>query len=547
MDNGTERGTPAPLTGRTLYLVATPIGNLEDLTPRALRTLRECDVVAAEDTRRAGMLLRRFGLQRPLISYHRFNEARRGGEILERLGRGERVAIVSDAGVPGISDPGQRIVAAAVAAGFRVEAVPGACAFVSALSAGGLPTEEVHFVGFLPHKSGQRRRELERLRAVPGTLALYESPYRVERLLDELVEVMPDRPVVLARELTKKFEEYLRGTASELRVRLRGRSLKGEFTVLIGPEGSGSAPAGTVGGVACGGEGREGGASVGGDAVVDAGTDRAVVRLAMGQMRVEPGEPEINLARAEAMIAQAGAGGADVVLLPEVLDYGWTHPSAVEGAGGIPDGEGFGRLSRAAAAHRVHVCAGLAERCGDRIYNAAVLIGPDGGLLLHHRKIHEIPFARSLYSTGDRLGVVDTPMGRWGLMICADALAPGGVVARTLGAMGAELILSPCAWAVPPEHDNERTPYGGLWTQAYGEAAREGNLWIAGCSNVGPVRAGEWAGWRCVGNSLVQGPGAGESVWGAHGESAEEMRWVDVPRRRAESSIRAAFVKVSYV
>lgn len=544
MDNATERGTPAPLAARTLYLVATPIGNLEDLTPRALRTLRECDVVAAEDTRRAGMLLRRFGLQRPLISYHRFNEARRGGEILERLVRGERVAIVSDAGVPGISDPGQRIVAAAVAAGFRVEAVPGACAFVTALAAGGLPTEEVHFVGFLPHKSGQRRRELERLRAVPGTLALYESPYRVERLLDELAEILPDRPVVLARELTKKFEEYLRGTASELRVRLRGRSLKGEFTVLIGPEGSGPATEGL------GGEGLGGVVTAGGGAGGEgesAGEDGAVVRLALAQMRVEPGEPEINLARAEAMIAHAGAGGADVVLLPEVLDFGWTHASAVEGAGGIPDGEGFGRLSRAAAAHRLHVCAGLAERCGDRIYNAAVLIGPDGGLLLHHRKIHEIPFARSLYSTGDRLGVVDTPLGRWGLMICADALAPGGVVARTLGAMGAELILSPCAWAVPPEHDNERTPYGGLWTQAYGEAAREGNLWVAGCSNVGPVRAGEWAGWRCIGNSLVQGPGGDEAVWGAHGESAEEMRWVDVPRRRPEVVIRAACVKVSYV
>ncbi len=544
MDNATERGTPAPLAGRTLYLVATPIGNLEDLTPRALRTLRECDVVAAEDTRRAGMLLRRFGLQRPLISYHRFNEARRGGEILERLARGERVAIVSDAGVPGISDPGQRIVAAAVAAGFRVEAVPGACAFVTALAAGGLPTEEIHFVGFLPHKSGQRRRELERLRAVPGTLALYESPYRVERLLDELAEILPDRPLVLARELTKKFEEYLRGTASELRARLRGRSLKGEFTVLIGPGGSGPATEGLVGDAA-GGEVVAGAEAVGGG--VGAGVDRVVVRLALAQMRVEPGEPEINLARAEAMIAHAGAGGADVVLLPEVLDYGWTHPSAAEGAGGIPDGEGFGRLSRAAAEHRLHVCAGLAERCGDRLYNAAVLIGPDGGLLLHHRKIHEIPFARSLYSTGDRLGVADTPLGRWGLMICADALAPGGVVARTLGAMGAELILSPCAWAVAPEHDNTRTPYGGLWTQAYGEAAREGNLWVAGCSNVGPVRAGEWAGWRCIGNSLVQGPGGDESVWGAHGEGAEEMRWVDVPRRRPEGSIRATCVKVSYV
>ncbi len=225
---------PPPLVCGTLYLVATPIGNLEDLTLRALRTLKECDVVAAEDTRRTGQLLRHFGISKPLLSYFRFNEARRSEEILARLQRGEKGALVSDAGSPGISDPGERVVRAAIEAGLRVEAVPGPCAAVAALTASGLPTHEFHFIGFLPHKSGQRRRVLETLRDVPGTLVVYESPHRVERLLSELVEIFQLRPVVLARELTKKFEEYLRGTPAGLLAMVRQRSIKGEFVVLVG-------------------------------------------------------------------------------------------------------------------------------------------------------------------------------------------------------------------------------------------------------------------------------------------------------------------------
>ncbi|NOS70156.1 MAG: 16S rRNA (cytidine(1402)-2'-O)-methyltransferase [Verrucomicrobia bacterium] len=218
----------------TLYLVATPIGNLEDITLRALRTLRECDVVAAEDTRRTGQLLKHFEISRPLLSYFQFNEAKRSEEIVERLKRGEKVALVTDAGSPGISDPGERVVCAAIASGFRVEAVPGACALVAGLTASGLATDEFHFVGFLPHKSGQRRNQLESLKAVSGTLVFYESPYRIEKILSELNEVFPDRMVVLARELTKKFEEFLRGTPGELIEKTKGRSLKGEFVVLVG-------------------------------------------------------------------------------------------------------------------------------------------------------------------------------------------------------------------------------------------------------------------------------------------------------------------------
>lgn len=222
-----------PLTPATLYLVASPIGNLEDITLRALRTLRECDLVAAEDTRRTGLLLKHFGISKPMLSYFQFNEARRSEQILQRLGRGEKIALVTDAGSPGISDPGERVVKAALAAGFRVESVPGPCALVAALTASGLPTDEFHFIGFLPHKSGQRRTRLEELRPIAGTLVLYESPYRIEKLLGELCEAFPDRQVVLARELTKKFEQFLRGSPAELLAAAKQRHLKGEMVVLI--------------------------------------------------------------------------------------------------------------------------------------------------------------------------------------------------------------------------------------------------------------------------------------------------------------------------
>jgi len=227
-----ERTLP-PLLPATLYLVATPIGNLEDITLRALRTLKQCDLVAAEDTRRTGQLLKHFGISKPLLSYFQFNEARRSEQILERLRRGEKIALVTDAGSPGISDPGERVVQAAINAGFRVEPVPGPSAVIAGITASGLQTDEFHFVGFLPHKSGQRRAKLQRLKEIPGTLVLYESPYRIEKLMTELQEVMPGRSVVLARELTKKFEEFLRGTPEELLATMKTRSLKGEFVVMV--------------------------------------------------------------------------------------------------------------------------------------------------------------------------------------------------------------------------------------------------------------------------------------------------------------------------
>ena len=226
-----------PLNPATLYLVATPIGNLEDITLRALRVLRECDVIAAEDTRHTGQLLKRFDIVKPLLSYFQFNEARRSEEIIERLRRGDKIALVTDAGSPGISDPGERVVKAAIAAGYRVESVPGPCALVAGLTASGLPTDEFHFVGFLPHKSGQRRNKLESLKTIRGTLVLYESPFRIEKLMIEMSAVFPERGVVLARELTKKFEEFLRGKPAELLAIIQKRPVKGEFVVLVGPGG----------------------------------------------------------------------------------------------------------------------------------------------------------------------------------------------------------------------------------------------------------------------------------------------------------------------
>src|SRR2546422_5823934 len=225
--------TLPPLAPGTLYLVATPIGNLEDVTLRAVRTLRECDVVAAEDARHTGQLLKHLEISKPLLSYFRFNETRRSEEILDRLRRGETVALVTDAGSPGISDPGERVVQAVITAGLRVESVPGPTALIAALTASGLPTDEFHFAGFLAHKSGQRRNKLAGLKDVPGTLVFYESPYRIEKLLAELAEIFPDRQVVLARELTKKFEEFLRGKPAELIAQTKNRTLQGEFVVVV--------------------------------------------------------------------------------------------------------------------------------------------------------------------------------------------------------------------------------------------------------------------------------------------------------------------------
>ena len=218
-----------------LYVVATPIGNLEDITLRALRILRGVDLIACEDTRHTQKLLNHFGIKTPTQSYHEHNEAAQAQVLMERVAAGERVALVSDAGMPGISDPGERVIRAMVKRGLNVVAIPGPSAVVTALVASGLPTERFHFVGFLPARSGERRSALD-LESETATLVFYEAPHRIGEMLHDLEHVFcADRRIVIARELTKLHEEFLRGTVSELCAELARRSTsKGEFTVIVG-------------------------------------------------------------------------------------------------------------------------------------------------------------------------------------------------------------------------------------------------------------------------------------------------------------------------
>lgn len=219
----------------TLYIVATPIGNLEDMTHRAVRVLKEADVIACEDTRHTARLLRHYGIERPTISYHEHNEAARAEELVARLEQGLNVAQVSDAGMPGISDPGYRVIRLAIERGVPVVPVPGPSALIAALAGSGLPTDSFQFLGFLPAKSGQRRTLLESLGAAQSTIVVYEAPHRIAETMQDIVEMLgAERPVVLARELTKVHEEFVRGTAAEVLARVRERELKGEITLLIG-------------------------------------------------------------------------------------------------------------------------------------------------------------------------------------------------------------------------------------------------------------------------------------------------------------------------
>jgi 16S rRNA (cytidine1402-2'-O)-methyltransferase len=220
---------------KELYIVSTPIGNLEDITLRALRVLREADLIACEDTRQTRKLLDHYGIAKPVTSYHDHNEQERTAELIERLERGESIALVSDAGTPLISDPGYRLVRAAIAAGITVVPIPGASAVTGALAAAGLGTDAFRFCGFLPPKTSQRQKIFEELKTEDCTLLFYEAPHRILETLEDVAAVMRTRPIVIARELTKLHEEFLRGTAAELHAVLSARpSVKGEITLLIG-------------------------------------------------------------------------------------------------------------------------------------------------------------------------------------------------------------------------------------------------------------------------------------------------------------------------
>jgi len=236
-------GEDRPLTPG-LYLVATPIGNLGDITLRALDVLKCVDRIACEDTRQTQKLLNHFGITTPTVSCHEHNERQRATELIEALKAGGRIALVSDAGMPGISDPGGWLTAEAIAAGVDVTPIPGASAALSALIASGLPSDEFHFIGFLPEKAGARRTRLEELAAKNAagcTLVFYEAPHRILETLADLESVWgPELRVVLARELTKVHEEFLRGTVAEARRELEGRDrVRGEFVLLVAPPEAG--------------------------------------------------------------------------------------------------------------------------------------------------------------------------------------------------------------------------------------------------------------------------------------------------------------------
>jgi len=237
--SATSNPRPPLLPG--LYVVATPIGNLEDITLRALRILKEADLIACEDTRQTQKLLNHYGVTTRTTSYHEHNEAERSQELAHDLNQGLRLALVTDAGMPGISDPGFRLISLAIGQGIPVIPIPGAAAVVTALVASGLPTDSFRFNGFLPAKSGQRTRMLESIRTSPRTQVFYEAPHRVKEVLNDIVEVLgPGRRVVVARELTKIHEEFLRGNAGEILQTLNARGeIKGEITLLIGKAGEG--------------------------------------------------------------------------------------------------------------------------------------------------------------------------------------------------------------------------------------------------------------------------------------------------------------------
>jgi len=234
--NGHGRSARIPDNGATgrLYVVGTPIGNLEDITLRALRTLKEVDVIACEDTRQTQQLLNHYSIPTRTVSYHQHNEMTRAPELILQMEEGSQIALVSDAGMPGISDPGYRLVHLAIRHEIPVIPVPGVSAFVAAISASGLPVDEFRFLGFLPSKKSARRKGLKLLADSSKAVIFYEAPHRLVEMLGDLLEVLGDRTAVVAREVTKAHEEFLRGTVSEVLEAIKRQPVKGEITVILG-------------------------------------------------------------------------------------------------------------------------------------------------------------------------------------------------------------------------------------------------------------------------------------------------------------------------
>jgi 16S rRNA (cytidine1402-2'-O)-methyltransferase len=216
-----------------LYIVATPIGNLSDITLRALEILKSVDLIAAEDTRHSGMLLKHFGIRKPFISYHEHNEAMRTAELVERLAAGENVALITDAGTPGLSDPGLRLVRECIQRELLFTIIPGPSAILTALVGSGFPIEKFSFRGFLPVKAGRRERELQAAAESGETVIFFESPYRLTKTLRACIDIIPQRQLCVARELTKKFEEFRRATAAELLAHYEAHAPKGEIVLVV--------------------------------------------------------------------------------------------------------------------------------------------------------------------------------------------------------------------------------------------------------------------------------------------------------------------------
>jgi predicted amidohydrolase len=259
----------------------------------------------------------------------------------------------------------------------------------------------------------------------------------------------------------------------------------------------------------------------------------ATFTLALIQMLVIGGDRQANLQHAGERIREAALHGADIILLPEAMDLGWTHPSALSDAQAIPEGETCQFLLAQAQKFNIYIVSGLIEKDGDTVYNSAVLINPAGNVILKHRKINELDIGHPYYAVGDRLNVAKTELGSLGLMICADANTPDLLLTRSLCYMGADVILSPCSWAVRADHDNTEEPYGDLWKNAYKPVAKDFSVWIAGCSNVGWMNGGPWKGWQGIGCSLVIDPHGDEALFGPFGVDADTILYVDVaPEKR---------------
>ena len=250
--------------------------------------------------------------------------------------------------------------------------------------------------------------------------------------------------------------------------------------------------------------------------------------LAIVQMKVEGGERQKNLERAAERILEAAERGARFILLPEAMDLGWTDPSSLTEALPVPDGQTCSFLTEMAMKYRVYICSGLTESEDNRVYNTAVIINPQGEIILKHRKINELDIGHPYYDLGDRLNVVETEFGKLGLIICADATARDHILTRSLAYMGADVILSPSSWAMPADHDNRIEPYGDTWRNAYVPVAKAFRIWIASASNVGWMKEGPWKGWKAIGCSMVVNPDGKEVVNGPYGVDADTILYVEI-------------------